>query len=145
VVYSEFFCTLDVLSVALLESGYGHLLRFDGSVGLAERDQTVRAFQNDQKHRILLVTNRSGGPGRSSTAANAVMHLTPYYNPGLTMQCTNSVIRDPQKKTVYVYYLHAEDLIELRVLEIQRRKQGKAVNQFDSDEVMTKEIDKVKD
>ncbi|CAN9141033.1 unnamed protein product [Alternaria alternata] len=143
VVFSEFLCTLDVLVVALLEKLKIASLRFDGTMSQVEIATSVADFEKAEGSPILLITNRSGGLGRSFTDAGLVIHLTPCWNPGLTAQCTDRVIRTPQEKTVYVYHMIASKSIECRVLDIQYEKRGKAVNILDLDPVTEKECRKV--
>jgi hypothetical protein len=76
VIFSEFLCTLDVLAVALHESGL-EVLRFDGTVDSKDRETVVQKFEEDHDEaRVLLVTSRSGGLGRSFTPADRVIHHT---------------------------------------------------------------------
>ncbi|KAH9881076.1 hypothetical protein J1614_001569 [Plenodomus biglobosus] len=136
VVFSEFLCALDALSVALDESGFEKHLRFDGTVTDQERDERVAAFHDDPEQRILLITNRSGGLGRSFTAADCVIHLTPCYNPSLTEQCTDRVVRFPQTARVKVYHLYAHDSVEILILRLVRTKRAKYTDLLDPNEAV---------
>jgi SNF2 family DNA or RNA helicase len=143
VVFSEFLCTLDVLDVALLEELGITALRFDGTRKSEEKTATVSQFESDKTSTVLLVTNKSGGVGLSFTDAGLVIHLTPGWNPASVAQCTDRVIRYPQKKTVYVYHMFAHDSIEERVSAIQYEKRGKTSNIFEPDKVMMDHCTKV--
>jgi SNF2 family DNA or RNA helicase len=144
VIFSEFLCTLDVLAVALHESGL-EVLRFDGTVDSKDRETVVQKFEEDHDEaRVLLVTSRSGGLGRSFTPADRVIHLTPCWNPALAEQATDCVIRLPQKRVVHVDYMYAPTSIEARVLELQTIKQGKARNLLDPDDDVCAMIEQVR-
>jgi hypothetical protein len=143
-VFSDFLCTLDVLAVALRENGMD-VLRFDGTVNSKDREIVVQRFENDDDDaRVLLVTSRSGGLGRSFTPADKVIHLTPCWNPAMTDQMTDRAIRFPQQRVVHVDHMYAPSSIETRVLELQGVKQGKAKNLLDPDDYMQGKIEEVR-
>jgi SNF2 family DNA or RNA helicase len=144
VVFSEFLCTLDALAVGLQESELQSILRFDGTVGIKERKRVVHEFENGAERHVLLITSGSGGLGRSFIAADCVIHIQPCYNPSLTYQTTNCVVRYPQDKMVYIHYLYANDSIELRVNELRNRKRGKAAGLFDPDDEVLQSIEEIR-
>jgi hypothetical protein len=131
------------LEVALLEHIGMTALRLDGTMSATEQEAAVLQFENDDNLKIIMETNRSGGLGRSFTPAGLVDHLTACWNPGLAAQCTDRVIRLPQKKVVYVYHLLARDLIEVRVFQVQQMKRSKAMNLLDPDPTMERECENV--
>jgi SNF2 family DNA or RNA helicase len=71
----------------------------------------------------MLVSLTAGGLGLNLTAADHVVILDPWWNPAVEDQAASRAHRIGQERPVMVYRIVAEDTVEERVLELQRRKQ----------------------
>jgi hypothetical protein len=94
----------------------------------------------NHQHVLVIIVN----PRWTSRSCKEVIHIQPCYNPSLTYQTTNCVVRYPQDKMVYVHYLYANDSIELRVNELRNRKRGKAAGLFDPDDEVLQSIEEIR-
>jgi SNF2 family DNA or RNA helicase len=133
VVFAAQLCLLDVFGVALEESSYTNVLRFDGTVGEKRRDFIERAFAEEDRFKIVLITTRSGGVGRTFAAANGVLLLTPCYSSTMMAQAIDRIVRSPNKQAVHAYHMRARDSVEQRVVYLRGLKRGKAYNLLDPD------------
>ena len=73
---------------------------------------------------VFLISLKAGGTGLNLTGADMVVHFDPWWNPAVEDQATDRAHRIGQKRTVYSIKLIAENTVEERVLEMQRRKQA---------------------
>lgn len=73
---------------------------------------------------VFLISLKAGGTGLNLTGADTVVHFDPWWNPAAEEQATDRAHRIGQKKTVNVFKLIAEDTIEEKVLELQKKKQA---------------------
>ena len=73
---------------------------------------------------LFLISLKAGGTGLNLTGADTVIHFDPWWNPAAEEQATDRAHRIGQKKTVQAIKFIAQDTIEERVLELQRKKQA---------------------
>lgn len=73
---------------------------------------------------VFLISLKAGGTGLNLTGADMVVHFDPWWNPAAEEQATDRAHRIGQKKTVHAIKLIAQDTIEEKVLEMQKRKQA---------------------
>ncbi len=73
---------------------------------------------------VFLISLKAGGTGLNLTGADTVVHFDPWWNPAAEDQATDRAHRIGQKKTVHAIKLIAEDTVEEKVLEMQRKKQA---------------------
>ena len=85
--------------------------------------QCVR-FNQTPSIPVFLISLKAGGTGLNLTGADTVVHFDPWWNPAAEEQATDRAHRIGQKKTVQAIKLIAQDTIEERVLEMQRKKQS---------------------
>jgi SNF2 family DNA or RNA helicase len=73
---------------------------------------------------LMLVSLKAGGVGLNLTAADAVIHYDPWWNPAVESQATDRAHRIGQDKPVFVYKLICEGTVEERIQSMQARKQA---------------------
>ncbi|KAE8825483.1 hypothetical protein PTNB85_05912 [Pyrenophora teres f. teres] len=130
IIYSEFLSALDVADVALARVGYT-TVRYDGWLSEKDKEVAKNGFLSDSIVDILLMTIRSGGVGLNLPVASVVIHLTPCWNPALTVQCNSRAIRPGQLKFVQVVYFHSTDSLERVIRDIANSKAVKASEVID--------------
>ena len=73
---------------------------------------------------VFLISLKAGGTGLNLTGADTVVHFDPWWNPAAEEQATDRAHRIGQKKTVQAIKLIAQDTVEEKVLDLQRKKQA---------------------
>ena len=73
---------------------------------------------------IFLISLKAGGTGLNLTAADAVIHYDPWWNPAVEDQATDRAHRIGQHKTVFVYKLVTKGTVEEKILEMQENKRA---------------------
>lgn len=86
-----------------------------------DRATPVQQFQSGEIP-LFLISLKAGGTGLNLTAADAVIHYDPWWNPAVENQATDRAHRIRQEKTVFVYKLVAKGTVEEKILEMQQRK-----------------------
>ena len=71
---------------------------------------------------LFLISLKAGGTGLNLTAADAVIHYDPWWNPAVEDQATDRAHRIGQDKPVFVYRLIVSGSVEERMLALQARK-----------------------
>jgi SNF2 family DNA or RNA helicase len=73
---------------------------------------------------VFLISLKAGGYGLNLTAADAVVHLDPWWNPAVEAQATDRAHRIGQTRPVTVYRLLTRGTVEERVRRMQERKRA---------------------
>ncbi|RFU23988.1 hypothetical protein B7463_g12351, partial [Scytalidium lignicola] len=100
VVFSYWTNTLDLVQLMLNHRGIPYT-RIDGKMSLPKRNEALRAFQNDDSVRVILVSITCGGAGLDLTTGSRVYLLEPHWNPMIEEQALCRVHRqivDIQKR-----------------------------------------------
>jgi len=119
-VYSQFVGHLQVVRTFLDHSGVSYQY-LDGQIAVAERQRRVAAFQQGDGD-VFLISLRAGGTGLDLTAADAVIHLDPWWNPAVEDQASDRVHRIGQHRPVNIYRLIARGTIEERIVALHHTK-----------------------
>ncbi|PKO84087.1 MAG: hypothetical protein CVU17_05790 [Betaproteobacteria bacterium HGW-Betaproteobacteria-11] len=90
-----------------------------------DRETPIRAFQEGRVP-LFLISLKAGGTGLNLTAADAVIHYDPWWNPAVEEQATARAHRIGQDKPVFVYKLLTQGTVEEKILALQGRKRGLA-------------------
>ena len=85
------------------------------------RAEPIMRFQNKEVP-IFLISLKAGGTGLNLTAADAVIHYDPWWNPAVEDQATDRAHRIGQDKAVFVYKFIAKGTVEETILEMQKKK-----------------------
>lgn len=97
-------------------------LVYHGSLSDSQRDEVVKRFQEEEHHRVLLMSVKAGGLGLTLTRANFVFHFDLWWNPSVAAQAEDRAHRIGQEKTVFVTSLFTVDTIEERIQNLLKRK-----------------------
>jgi SWI/SNF-related matrix-associated actin-dependent regulator 1 of chromatin subfamily A len=114
---------------ALMKEFKDEAVKVDGSVSAVKRDEAVTAFQEDPKVKLFVGNIQAAGTGLTLTAASSVAFLELPWTPGELKQAEDRCHRIGQKNTVNVYYLLADETIEVAIAELldEKRKVLEAV------------------
>ena len=99
---------------------------FSGEVSAAEREQTVRAFQEQDLPRILVAVPAAGGVGITLTAAQTAVYIDKTWNAEHWMQSVDRIHRIGQRGTVNVISLLGCKVDEIIHWNLRRKEQRQA-------------------
>jgi len=99
-----------------------HPLLYTGGMGLAQRDDVIRAFKEDASHFVLVLSLRAGGVGLNLQDASYVFHFDRWWNPSVERQAEDRSHRLGQTYPVHVYAYTCEQTIEERIEVVLRRR-----------------------
>lgn len=122
IIFTQFTTMLDLLERPLQGKGHRYL-RYDGSMDIKQRANTVNMFFDDPNIKVLLVSTKCGSLGLNLTCANRVILLDVWWNPAIENQAIDRVHRIGQTKSVHVHRIFIKDTVEDRILELQNKKQ----------------------
>jgi superfamily II DNA or RNA helicase len=120
-VFSQFATNLRRIEKKV-ETGFGRVFCIDGTT--RNRQNLVDAFQAEPGPAVFLISLKAGGYGLNLTAADAVVHLDPWWNPAVEAQATDRAHRIGQTRPVTVYRLLTRGTVEERVRRMQERKRA---------------------
>ncbi|KAJ5349135.1 Helicase C-terminal [Penicillium brevicompactum] len=126
VVFSAWTSHLDLIEVALTNNNLSGFTRLDGSMTLPARTRALEEFAKNDSITILLATIGAGGVGLNLTSASQVFIMEPQYNPAAVAQAVDRVHRLGQTRPVRIIQLIMKDSIEVKILELARKKQQEA-------------------
>ena len=117
-VFSQFTSMLELIAAELRRERLTH-----GMLTGASRDRRtiVRKFQSGETP-ILLASLKAGGVGINLTAADAVIHYEPWWNPAVELQAVDRAHRLGQEHPVFIYKLICNDSIEEKIEDLKERK-----------------------
>ena len=118
--FSQFTEMLALIETALIKRGVEHQL-LTGQTPAAQRSALVRRFQRGDVP-VFLISLKAGGVGLNLTAADAVIHYDPWWNPAVEAQATDRAHRIGQDKPVFVYRLICAGTVEEKIQAMQGRK-----------------------
>jgi len=99
---------------------------FSGEVSAAEREITVRAFQESAEPKILVAVPAAGGVGITLTAAQTAVYVDKTWNAEHWMQSVDRIHRIGQRGTVNVISLLGCKVDEIIHWNLRRKEQGQA-------------------
>jgi len=99
---------------------------FSGEVAAAEREKTVRAFQESDSPRILVAVPAAGGVGITLTAARTAVYIDKTWNAEHWMQSVDRLHRIGQRGTVNVISLLGCKVDEIIHWNLRKKEQGQA-------------------
>jgi superfamily II DNA or RNA helicase len=127
--FSQFTSMLDLVKPEL-ESREIRYVELRGDT--RDRATPVTRFQACEVP-LFLISLKAGGTGLNLTAADAVIHYDPWWNPAAENQATDRAHRIGQDKPVFVFKLIARGTVEERILELQQRKAALAAALLDAE------------
>ena len=119
-IFSSFTSLIDLLAKQLDEIGISYYI-LEGSTPKEKRHGMVTNFQSDDTADFL-ISLKAGGTGLNLTAAEAVIHVDPWWNISAQNQATDRAHRIGQNANVQVYKLIMKDSIEEKITKMQLQK-----------------------
>jgi hypothetical protein len=99
---------------------------FSGEVDAAEREKTVRAFQESEYPKMLVAVPAAGGVGITLTAAQTAVYIDKTWNAEHWMQSVDRIHRIGQRGTVNIISLLGCKVDEIIHWNLRRKEQGQA-------------------
>jgi DNA repair protein RAD5 len=90
--------------------------------GIYIREESLQVFDTDSDTHVLIATIRSAGVGLNLTVASRMIILDPWWNSSVENQAIDRIHRIGQTRDVEVFKLIMSDSIEVKMLEMQKRK-----------------------
>ncbi len=118
--FSQFTSMLELIERELRKRRQNYL-KLTGAT--QKRQPLIDRFQGGEVP-LFLISLKAGGMGLNLTAADAVIHYDPWWNPAVEDQATDRAHRIGQEKPVFVYRLLTEGTVETRIRELQERKRS---------------------
>ncbi|KAG0205052.1 hypothetical protein BGX28_003216 [Mortierella sp. GBA30] len=120
-VFSQFTMVLDILESILTTMDYKYL-RMDGQTKVEERQPMIDAFNDDESHKIFLLSTKAGGFGINLTGANVVIMYDLDFNPHNDKQAEDRAHRVGQTREVEVIKLISRGTIEEQIYQLANLK-----------------------
>jgi superfamily II DNA or RNA helicase len=117
-IFSQFTSMLALITKALDVVGFAHEVLTGDTT---DRAAPVRKFQSGASP-ILLASLKAGGVGLNLTAADAVIHYDPWWNPAVELQAVDRAHRLGREEPIFVYKLLCDDTIEEKIEAMKFRK-----------------------
>lgn len=118
------FAVHKVVVDALMDEFKDIAVKVDGSLSGTQRDESVQAFQENPNAKLFVGNIQAAGTGLTLTAASAVAFLELPWTPGELAQASDRCHRIGQKDTVNVYYLLADNTIEMEIAQLLDEKKA---------------------
>lgn len=87
-----------------------------------DRAGIVKAFQEDEKASVFLLSLKAGGSGLNLTAASYVILYDPWWNPAVENQAIDRAHRIGQTQPVMAYRMLTKNTIEEKIMTLQHKK-----------------------
>lgn len=120
IIFTQFAEMAKILRESLSECGYDPLI-ISGEVSSEDRQKRVNLFQENQSHKVIIMTE-AGGQGLNLQAASYVFHYDSPWSIAKLEQREGRAHRIGQEKPVTVYNLIARNTIDEYVLKVLARK-----------------------
>ena len=125
----------------LISKKFKHEVLFlHGSQTRKEKSNVIDTFQEDEDHKILVATLKTGGTGLNLTAAQNVIHYDLWWNPAVENQATDRVHRIGQENDVMVYRFITKGTLEETIDAISKHKTDLAKKSIINDETFLTEM-----
>ncbi len=137
-VFANFLHALDCIGEDLERAGIEYL-HMTGAT--RDRKKLVETFQEEESHRVFLMTLKTGGIGLNLTAADYIFIFDPWWNLAAESQAVDRTHRIGQEKTVFSYKLITKGTIEEKILALQERKRALFDSLISADGASLKSLD----
>ncbi len=97
-------------------------LFFHGSLNVKQREETIKAFQEDLEQKIMILSLKAGGLGLNLTSASNVIHYDLWWNPAVEDQATDRTYRIGQDKNVMIHRFITLSTFEEKIDKIIKDK-----------------------
>jgi SNF2 family DNA or RNA helicase len=99
-------------------------LLLTGELDAQSRASVVSRFQEDDRHKVLVLSLRAGGTGLNLTGASHVFHFDRWWNPAVETQAEDRAHRIGQTWPVQIHAYLSADTIEERIADILAEKRA---------------------
>lgn len=106
------------------------------------RAEIVRAFQEDDKASVFLLSLKAGGSGLNLTAASYVILYDPWWNPAVEAQAIDRAHRIGQTQPVMAYRMLTKGTIEEKIMLLQQKKNLMAANVLGGEEGFSRTLER---
>ncbi|KAF9954508.1 hypothetical protein BGZ72_004540 [Mortierella alpina] len=120
-IFSQFTMVLDILESILKTMAFKYL-RMDGQTKVEERQSLIDSFNEDESHKIFLLSTKAGGFGINLTGANVVIMYDLDFNPHNDKQAEDRAHRVGQTREVEVIKLISKGTIEEQIYQLANLK-----------------------
>lgn len=120
-IFSQFVTALNIVKTELEKMNISYYM-ITGDTAAKERLRICNEFNQNEDHKVVLISLKAGGTGLNLIGADVVIHLDPWWNYSAEMQASDRAHRIGQTRTVEVIKLIAENSIEERVVNLQNEK-----------------------
>lgn len=107
-----------------------------------DRHAQVKAFQENEKIKIFLISLKAGGVGLNLTKAEYVFLLDPWWNPAVEAQAIDRAHRIGQENKVMIYKFITHNTVEEKIMALQERKMALAGELISTEESFIKSLSK---
>ena len=121
VIFSVFKETLNILNQLLIE--YKPLL-CTGDVSDDIISQNIDLFQNGDENKVILCTTSKMGTGITLNRASYAIFVDTPWTSALTEQCEDRIHRIGTKNKIFIYRLHCNNTIDIKVKRIVQNKEA---------------------
>ncbi|KAI5779240.1 SNF2 family N-terminal domain-containing protein [Geopyxis carbonaria] len=121
VVFSCWTSHMDLIELAFKEVGV-RWVRLDGRLSRAQRNEVMQKFRENMDIEVMLISLAAGGLGLNLTAACRAYVMEPQFNPAAEAQAIDRIHRLGQTREVKCIRFIMEDSFELKILELQKKK-----------------------
>lgn len=119
--FSQFTQVLDILE-SVLETESIKFCRMDGSTNVAQRQQYIDDFHDDESLKVFMLSTKAGGTGINLACANKVIIFDSSFNPHEDVQAENRAHRVGQTREVEVVRLVTRGTIEEQIMRLGQSK-----------------------
>ncbi|KAF9571443.1 hypothetical protein EC968_000538 [Mortierella alpina] len=120
-IFSQFTMVLDILESILKTMAFKYL-RLDGQTKVEDRQSLIDSFNDDESHKIFLLSTKAGGFGINLTGANVVIMYDLDFNPHNDKQAEDRAHRVGQTREVQVIKLISKGTIEEQIYQLANLK-----------------------
>lgn len=113
-VFTQFLATFERIRAALAHEKIP-FYDISGSDSRLSREKKLRAFNEDGKGSVMLMTLKTGGVGLNLVKASYVFHIEPWWNPAVENQATDRAHRIGQSSTVQVVRYIIKESVEEKI------------------------------
>ncbi|WP_186755853.1 DEAD/DEAH box helicase [Echinicola salinicaeni] len=138
-VFSQFVKHLGIVK-EYLDANHIPYAYLDGTT--KDRQAQVKAFQENEKVKIFLISLKAGGVGLNLTKAEYVFLLDPWWNPAVEAQAIDRAHRIGQENKVIIYKFIAHNTVEEKIMALQERKMALAGELISTEESFMKNLNK---
>jgi SNF2 family DNA or RNA helicase len=128
----------DILCKVIAQECNTEPLFFHGSLTVSQREDLIDKFQNDDEHKIMILSLKAGGTGLNLTSATNVIHYDLWWNPAVEDQATDRTYRIGQDKNVMVHRMITLGTFEEKIDEMLKSKKELAdIAVYEGEKIIT--------